>query len=80
MQKYPQIQRYSDNDFYAYTRGNAFMAFTKDLNDVSKLITFHPYKNGQKLCNIFWPNDCIIVKNDSFTVNLENGEPKIYLL
>jgi len=78
----PQIQRYVDDNFYAFTRNDTFVALTNGgsgQNGVQVSITYHPYKNGQKLCNLFFPkSDCLVVENDSFDVYLENGECKIY--
>jgi alpha-amylase len=45
---------------------------------VTKSISYHPFTNGEKICNIFWPDtDCITV-NGAFSVTLLNGESKIY--
>jgi len=77
--QYTQIQRYLDNEFYAFTRGNTFVAVTNQETDLVRTITFHPYQNGQMLCNLFYPTvDCITVTNGAFDVYLNNGESKIY--
>jgi alpha-amylase len=80
--KYPQIQRYSDNNFYAFSRGNTFVALTNggsNQNQVQETITYHPYTDGTKICNLFNRNsDCLVVSNKQFTVTLANGECKIY--
>jgi glycosidase len=76
-----QIQRYSDDSFYAFTRGTTFVALTNVGNggaQQQRTITYHPYSNGQKLCNVFQCNDCVTVENASFDVTLDNGYPKIY--
>ncbi|KAN0055305.1 hypothetical protein ACTA71_008415 [Dictyostelium dimigraforme] len=77
-----QIQRYSDNTFYAFTRGNAFVALTNGgtgQTQTSRTITYHPYLEGTTLCNIFYPTeDCIKVVGGSFTIYLDHGESKIY--
>lgn len=79
--KYEQIQRYSDAQFYAFSRGSSLFVSTNQKNQVAKTITYHPYKNGDVICNIFWYNsDCITVQNGQFTVNLSNGESKIYVM
>jgi len=79
---FPQVQRYSDNNFYAFTRGNTFVAMTNggsNQNSVSVTITYHPYPNGTKLCNLFHRStDCITVAGGQFSVYLANGECKIY--
>jgi len=77
----PQIQRYSDDTFYAFTRGQVFVALTNDQSNQQVTdITYHPYSNGQVICNIFYPTqDCITVQNNQFTVYLNGGEVKVYL-
>jgi len=78
----PQIQRYADENFYAFTRGTTFVAMTNggsNQDHVQVTITYHPYSNGQKLCNLFFPTtDCFKVANNQFDVYLEKGECKIY--
>eukprot|EP01099_Mayorella_cantabrigiensis_P000487 TRINITY_DN1227_c0_g1_i7.p1 TRINITY_DN1227_c0_g1~~TRINITY_DN1227_c0_g1_i7.p1 ORF type:complete len:506 (+),score=102.80 TRINITY_DN1227_c0_g1_i7:112-1518(+) len=79
---YEQIQRYSDDSFYAFTRGYTFVALTNQGSSgstTSRTITYHPYANGTKLCNLFYPTtDCMTVQDGKFTVYLYNGESKIY--
>lgn len=79
-----QIQRYSDDGFYAYTRGTTFVALTNSGSSggsVSRSITYHPYASGNKICNVFYPTtDCITISGGAFTVYLANGESKIYVL
>jgi len=81
IQAEPQVQRYSDDQFYAFTRGNVFVALTNvgaNGQQIVRNITFHPYDNGTKLCNLFFATDCINVTNNSFVVYLNNGETKIF--
>jgi len=77
---YPQIQRYGpDNEFYAFTRGDSFVALTnQQKQDIERTITDHPYSNGTKLCNLFFSTDCVVVQNGTFPVYLNNGETKIF--
>jgi len=79
---YPYVQRYATNNFYAFTRGNSFVALTNTMNTVTYTITYQPYPNGTTLCNIFATSsqpDCITVQNGQFTVTLGLGLPKIYI-
>ena len=63
---------------YAFTRGNLFVGLTNSQNTQSVTITYHPYPNGQKLCNIFYPGqDCVTVQNGGFPLSLNGGETKI---
>eukprot|EP01133_Synstelium_polycarpum_P013398 gene13398-15777_t len=74
LSQHPQVQRYADDHFYAYTRGNAFIALTNggsNQGQISRTITFQPYANGTTLYNIFWPNvdfvKTIVITNMSET-------------
>lgn len=41
---------------------------------VQKFISYHPFTNGQVICNIFYPDtDCITVTSSGFNVYLLNG-------
>ena len=57
------------------------MAFTNVASGgVQRTITYHPFSNGTKICNIFFPTtDCITV-NGGINVYLSNGEFKIYIV
>eukprot|EP01116_Phalansterium_solitarium_P017246 TRINITY_DN4198_c0_g1_i1.p1 TRINITY_DN4198_c0_g1~~TRINITY_DN4198_c0_g1_i1.p1 ORF type:complete len:468 (-),score=96.29 TRINITY_DN4198_c0_g1_i1:172-1575(-) len=77
-----QVQRYSDNSFYAFTRGNLFLATTNVGSNGSpqtRPITYHPYADNTKLCNWLDNTDCVVVTNKQFNVQLVNGMPKIYV-
>lgn len=78
----PHIERYADDQFYAFTRGTVFVAVTNGgsgQNQITRTITYHPYANGTQLCNLFYPTlDCIQVTGGSFTVYLNNGESKVF--
>eukprot|EP01087_Luapelamoeba_hula_P014243 TRINITY_DN4146_c0_g1_i1.p1 TRINITY_DN4146_c0_g1~~TRINITY_DN4146_c0_g1_i1.p1 ORF type:complete len:469 (+),score=44.45 TRINITY_DN4146_c0_g1_i1:66-1472(+) len=78
----PQVQRYADDSFYAFSRGKTFVAMTNvgsNGNQVQRTITYQPYADGTKICNIFYPTqDCITVQNGKFTIYLDGGETKIY--
>jgi len=63
----------------AYTRGDAFIALTNTHNTVQRTITYHPYYDGETLCNAYYSSDCVKVANGSFTVTLNNAEVKIYV-
>ena len=71
------IQRYADEYFYAYTRGNVFIAVST-VNNLERTITYLDYNNGDKLCNKLSNDDCITVENGAINIKME-GEPKIYV-
>jgi len=80
--EHDQIERWQDDNFYAFTRGSTLVITTNvggSAGDIERTITYHPYTVGTKLCNIFWPkDDCITVTNGGITVKLLHGEPKVY--
>jgi len=76
----PQVERYAADNFYAYTRGNAFVALTNvgSGNGYSQNVTYQPYSSGTTICNIFYPtSDCLVI-NGFVAVVLDNGESKIF--
>jgi alpha-amylase len=80
--QYPQVERYVDDQFYAFTRGTTFIATTNvgsKGNQITREITYHPYQTGTRLCNLFWAGDCIPVTDAGFSVVLNNGESKIFV-
>lgn len=73
------VQRYSDSSFYAYSRGEFLVALTNSNNDQHRNVTYQPFPNGTRVCNIFYPDtDCQTV-NGSVDVYLIGGESKIYV-
>ena len=71
------VQRYADNNFYAFTRGNVLACFT-NVHSLTRKITYHDFKDGDKLCNILRDNDCVTVSDGSITINM--GEyPRVYV-
>ena len=77
----PQVERYVDDVFYAYTRGKVFVATTnvgQSFARLERVITYHPYSDGTVLCDIFWSGDCVTVQNGKFTIVLLNGESKVF--
>jgi len=75
--KFEQIERLADYDFYAFTRGKYFFAYSNSLETVSREITNHPYEDQTWLCNAFNRDDCIQVNNLKFTVSIANKDSKI---
>lgn len=75
-----QVERYVDNEFFAFTRGNVFVA-TSNIGtgqSLSRSITDHPYSSGTTLVNILNSSDKVTVENNQFEVNIEDGMPKVY--
>jgi alpha-amylase len=77
---YDQVERYADSEIFAYSRGKFLVCTTNKVSaTVQKLISYHPFANGEVICNIFYPtSDCITV-NGPIHVYLVNGEAKVYV-
>lgn len=64
-----QTQRYADDNFYAFTRGDTFVALTNvgsQGQQVTRKITYHPYAEGTTLCSTFNPSTCVTVRARPF--------------
>ena len=71
------VQRYADTNFYAFTRGNILACFT-NINSLEREITYHDFKEGDKLCNILYDNDCVYVSGGKIRINM-GDYPKVYV-
>lgn len=78
---YDQVERYVDNQLFAFSRGKMFVATTSETSkEVTKRISYHPFSTGEVVCNIFYPQqDCLTVTSSGFDVHLLSGEAKIYI-
>jgi len=77
----PQIQRYADDRFYAFTRGKILVCLTNggsNAGTLNRSITYHPYTDGTKLCNLFYPSDCVTVTKGAIPITLLHGESKVF--
>jgi alpha-amylase len=75
-----QVERYVDDQFFAFTRGMVFVATSNIGNGqgLSRTITYHPYTDGTKLVNVLDSSDTVTVNGGRFTVNIKGGMPKVY--
>ncbi len=69
----PQVERFVDGDLYAFSRGRMFVAVTNRMYEVRREISYHPFPEGARICNIFYSQDCVLIKNGKFTLFLEQG-------
>ncbi len=74
---YDIIQRYSDDNFYAFTRGDVLACFT-NTNSLTRYITYHSFSDGDKLCNVLYDGDCVTVSGGTITINM-GDYPKVYV-
>ena len=71
------VQRYADEQFYAFTRGKKVLVCLGNGSQVDRTITYHPFTNGDKLCNVLQDNDCVTVSGSGISVTV--NEPKVYV-
>ena len=75
----PAIERYIDDNFYAFSRGDVLVALTNFGGSVSRTVTYLPFKEGETVCNIFNRSDCQTVSQGKLNVNLDNYQVKVYV-
>lgn len=74
---HPQLERWVDDNFYAFARGNLFIATTNNEGNQRRDIPV-TWGDGTRLCNIFNGGDCLYVSYGKLNVSLDNAEPKVY--
>ena len=73
------VERYSNQNFYSFSRGKFLVALTNVSTDQHFKVTYHPFTEGETVCNIFYPTtDCQTVSG-GVDVYLASGESKIYV-
>ena len=56
---YSYVERYADDTFFAFSKGEFLVALTNGSGTQSRQITYSPFPNGVVICNIFYPTtDC----------------------
>ena len=71
------VQRYADDNFYAFTRGDVLACFT-NTNSLQRTITYHEFSEGTKLCNVLYDGDCVSVSGGRININM-GDYPKVYV-
>ena len=71
------VQRYCDDNFYAFTRGNVLACFTNS-NKIQRTITYHKFNDGDTLCDILSSNDCVTVSSGKIKITMGKN-PKVYV-
>ena len=71
------VQRYADDNFYAFTRGNMLACFT-NVQSLQRTITYHEFNNGDKLCNVLADNvTAQVIRNEKRNLFLHINETPI---
>ena len=71
------MAQYVDDNFYAFTRGNVLAFFTNVQSSQYK-ITYHYFKEDDKLCNALYDRDCVTVSGGAININI-GDYPKLYM-
>ena len=74
---YGIVQRYADDNFYAFIRGNVLACFTNVQSSQYK-ITYHDFKEGDKLWNALYDRDCVTVSGGAININMGDYQ-KLYV-
>jgi len=70
-------QRYVDDTFYSFSRNKYLWAITNG-GDQRRHLNSHPYNEGDTVCNLFFPTDCVKVQG-GLDIQLNGGETKIFI-
>jgi alpha-amylase len=73
------VERYVDDSFFAFSRGEFLVALTNNGSSQQRQVTYSPFANGTVVCNIFYPTTDCQTTNNGVNVYLSNGESKIYV-
>jgi alpha-amylase len=72
-------EKYVEDNFYAFARGDMFVALTNSYDQVQYTVPNLPWSDGTTVCNIYNGDDCQQIQGGSMQVTLVNGENKIYV-
>ncbi len=77
--EHDHVERWVDNDMFVWSRGFILIATTNRQYKVERRVNYHPFKPGQRVCNLLFDGDCVTITSDSLLhIVLEQGEQKIY--
>lgn len=72
-----QKEKWVDDHFYAFARGNVLVATTNDDGQQNRNVPVE-WNEGSRFCNIFDENDCLNVSGGKLNIQLNGGLPKVY--
>lgn len=76
----PQVERWADDTFYAFTRGDTLVVLSNQSDgDQTRSITYTDWEVGTQLVNFFDSSDQLSVGSGGYTVTVSNGNPKVYV-
>jgi len=77
--KQPYEEKYAADNFYAFARGDMFVALTNSYDNVQYNVPNLNWSDGTTVCDIFDQNDCQTINGGQMDVSLNNGQAKIYV-
>ena len=72
------VQRWSEEKFYAFTRGKKALICLSITDSVQRTINYHGFSEGDRLCNLLDETDCVTVTAEGINITMQD-EPKIYV-
>lgn len=74
------VEKWVDDNIYAYTRGKFFVALTNQVAGQYRAdVPDTGFSEGELLCNIFHPTDCVKIQNGTLPLYLNDGEAKVFI-
>lgn len=73
------VENWVTDTFYAFSRGQMMVMTTNKWDTIDIDVTYHPYSEGETVCNIFWPADCQTIEGGVLHAHLQDGESKIWM-
>jgi alpha-amylase len=72
-----QLEKWVDDNFYAFARGNLLVLTINTDNDQSRSIPV-TWGEGTRMCNIYDGGDCVQVQGGKVNVTVSGQGPKVY--
>ena len=73
------VERYIDDHFYAFTRGNVLVTVVNTGDHMERTIDHHEFKEGTELCNVIESKECVRVEGGKITIKTKNYEAKVFV-
>lgn len=73
------VERYVDDNFYAFSRGQVLCCLTNQGSgsSLSRRVTYLPFNNGDRVKDVFTGNTQTV--NGGLDINIDNGMPQIWV-
>lgn len=75
----PHIERFAETNLFAFSRCDVLVVTTNSRKEVTHTIGYHPYKVGQKVCNVFDHKECLTVDSTGLKVTIKDMTVKVWV-